>query len=210
MLLIAACASSPKTAQSANAPTPAKVAVYPLANFAAQRVVVPPVYTLDQNDPLGWAAAIPRSREMLSQLDSAIATEFDARGLGSMWYFASALEKNYQLNTNYAADPHRLAENPLRGTPEIGKTYGEPLATQLRTMIALQDGARFVMLPVSVRFEKVGTGGEGRAVLKLVLVDARTTEFLWTGEVKSDPALAFGPAVIASLANHFADLVLAP
>jgi hypothetical protein len=73
-------------------------------------------------------------------------------------------------------------------------------------MIALQDGGRFVMLPVDVRFEKADSG-MGQAVLKLVLVDARTTEFLWIGEVKSDPASAFGPPVIASLANHFADLV---
>ncbi len=46
--------------------------------------------------------------------------------------------------------------------------------------------------------------------MKLVLVDARTTEFLWVHEVRSDPAPAFGPAVLTSLANHFADLVIAP
>ena len=49
-----------------------------------------------------------------------------------------------------------------------------------------------------------------RAVLRLVLVDARTTEFMWIGEVQSDPAATFGPAVLASLASHFADLVISP
>ena len=176
--------------------------------MAAQRVVVPPLYAIEPNDPLGWAAAIPRSREAMSQIDSAITAEFTARGLNGVWYFTPDLEKNYRVNSTYAADPHRLAENTLRGSLEIGKTYGEPLATQLRTMIALQDGGRFVMMPVDVRFEKAA-GGLGQAVLKLVLVDARTTEFIWIGEVKSDPAAAFGPPVIASLANHFADLVVA-
>jgi hypothetical protein len=208
MLLVSACASSAPKAQQAGASTAPAPIVHPLANMAAQRVIVPPLYAIDQNDALGWAAAIPRSREAMSQIDSAITAEFSARGLGGVWYFTPELEKNYRVNSTYAADPHRLAENPLRGKLEIGKNYGEPLATQLRTMIALQDGGRFVMLPVDVRFEKTD-GGMGQAVLKIVLVDARTTEFLWIGEVKSDPASAFGPPVITSLANHFADLVAA-
>ncbi len=182
----------------------------PLAPLVAQHIVVPPVFAIEQGDPLGWAAGIARPRATLRELDSAIVAEFDARGLGKDWYFAPTLDRSYRINSAYAANPYFLAETQLMGKIELGKTYGEPLATQLRTMIALQDGARFVLLPVDVRFEKVGNTGEGRAVLKLVLVDARTTEYQWTGEVKSDPAKAFGPAVLASLASHFADLVISP
>ncbi len=174
------------------------------------RITVTPVFRLDEDDPLGWAAKIPRHTAMLRQLDSAIVTEFKARGLGGTWYFAPSLEKSYELNSTYAANPHMLAEEPLLGKLELGKTYGEPLATQLRTMIAMEDGARRVILPVDVRFERAADGTSGVAVLKLVLVDARTTEFLWFHEVRSDSAPAFGPAVITSLANHFADLVVAP
>lgn len=209
-LLIAACASPASQTQQAAAPPAPTEARRPLANLAAMRIVVTPVFKLDEGDPLGWAAAIPRHQIMLRQLDSAIVREFDARGLGSTWYFAPALEKSYELNSEYAANPHMLAEQPLLGTLEIGKTYGDPLATQLRTMIAMQDGARRVILPVDVRFEKAADGASGVAVMKLVLVDARTTEFLWVHEVRSDPAPAFGPAVLTSLANHFADLVIAP
>lgn len=211
-LLIAACASQPTRTPKSDvppAPAPARNA-HPLANLAARRIIVTPVYDMVQGDPLGWAAGIPRPRAMLRELDSAITAEFRARGLGSTWYFAPQLEQSYQLNSTYAADPHMLAENPLRGHVEIGKNYGEPLATQLRTMIAMQDGARLVMLPVELRFERVGAGTQGQAVLKLVLVDARTTEFVWSGEVKSEPASAFGPVVFASLANRFADLVISP
>ena len=210
-LFLVACASPASHAQQ---PPPAPAAgpvVRPLANLATQRIVVTPAYAMDRGDPLGWAAGIARPRAMLRQLDSAIVAEFDARGLGESWYFAPQLERAYRLNSTYAADPHLLAESPLRGRkPEVGKTYGEPLATQLRTMIALQDGARFVILPVELRFEKVGAGPEGRAVLTLVLVDARTTEYRWVHDVASDPAPAFGPAVLASLASHFADLVISP
>lgn len=204
-----ACASPASHAQQSPTPPAPKQVVRPLANLAPQHIIVPPVFTLDRGDPMGWAAGIARPRAMLRQLDSAIVAEFDARGLVGTWYFAPALERSYKLNSTYAANPYMLAEQPLRGRIEVGKFYGEPLATQLRTMIALQDGARFVLLPVDLRFEPAGDG-EGVAVLKLVLVDARTTQYQWVHEVKSDPAKAFGPAVLTSLANHFADLVISP
>ncbi len=208
-LCLAACASPASHAQQS--PTPASTeARRPLANLAALRIIVPPVFRMEDGDSLGWAAGIARPRAMLRQLDSAIVREFDARGLGSTWYFAPALEESYKLNSTYAADPHMLAETPLLGKIELGKNYGDPLASQLRTMIAMQDGARRVLLPVDLRFEKADDGTSGVAVLKLVLVDARTTEFLWVHDVKSDPAPAFGPAVLTSLANHFADLVISP
>ncbi|MGH7668411.1 MAG: hypothetical protein ACRENQ_02870 [Gemmatimonadaceae bacterium] len=209
-LLIAACASPASHASQTPAPATPAEARRPLGNLAEMRIIVTPVFRLDEGDPLGWAAKIPRARVMLHELDSAIVAEFDARGLGGTWYFAPALEKAYELNATYAANPHMLAEAPLLGALELGKTYGEPLATQLRTMIAMQDGARRVLLPVDVRFEKAADGTSGVAVMKLVLVDARTTEFLWVHDVRSDPAPAFGPAVLRSLANHFADLVAAP
>lgn len=209
-LVLAACVSPAPQAQQTPAPPAPTEGRRPLANLAAMRIIVTPVFKLDEGDPLGWAAAIPRHAVMLRQLDSTIAAEFDARGLGNTWYFARALEKSYELNSTYAADPHMLAEQPLLGTLELGKNYGDPLATQLRTMIAMQDGARRVMLPVDVRFEKAADGTSGVAVMKLVLVDARTTEYLWIGEVRSNPAPAFGPAVLQSLASHFADLVIAP
>ncbi|MDE3052352.1 MAG: hypothetical protein KGJ70_00595 [Gemmatimonadota bacterium] len=209
--LLAACATPASHAQQPPvAPAAAPQAVRPLANLAAQRIVVTPVYALERTDPLGWAAALARPRVTLRALDSAIVEEFDARGLGRTWYFPPALRKEYELNSTYATDPYALAEAPLRDKIEVGKYYGDPLATQLRTMVAMQDGARYVLLPVELRFEKAAAGPLGVAVLKLVLVDTRLTEFRWVYEVRSDPAPAFGPPVLASLASHFADLVVAP
>lgn len=211
ILLPVACATPASHAQQPPvAPVSEQPTLRPLANLAAQRIVVTPVYALDRDDPLGWAAQIARPRATLRALDSAIVREFDARGLGRTWYFPPALEREYALNSNYATDPYALAETPLRGKIEVGKYYGDPLATQLRTMIALQDGARFVLLPVQLRFEKAAQGTGGVAVLKLVLVDARLTEFRWIYEVRSDPAPAFGASVLTSLASRFADLVVGP
>jgi hypothetical protein len=210
LLAVVACASQPSRAQQPPASPASPVPTRPLANLAAQRLIVAPVSALDQGDPMGWAAAIARPRAVLRALDSVITAEFEARGLRGTWFFAPDLEKSYQINSTYATNPYMLAEMPLRRGAKVGTFYTDPLASQLRTMIAMQDGARYVMLPVDLRFEKVGAGPEGRAVLKLVMVDARATEIMWVHEITSDPAPAFGPAVLASLATHFADLVASP
>jgi hypothetical protein len=181
-----------------------------LAGLAAQRITVTPVFALVTGDPMGWAATIARPRLMLRGLDSAIVAEFDARGMRTKWFFPPDLEHSYQLNPTYSPDPHGLAEEPLRGKPSMEKPYPDPLATQLRTLVMFHEGARLVLLPVELRFEKAGEGPNGRAVLSLVLVDARTVEVRWMGQVASDPAPALGPTVIASLVTHLADLVISP
>ncbi|HVZ78283.1 MAG TPA: hypothetical protein VG818_09915 [Gemmatimonadaceae bacterium] len=203
----AACASRAQEPPRAAAPVPAEQA-RPLASLAAQRVVVTPVFSVRRDDALGWGAAIARPRATMRALDSAIVAEFDERGMRRRWYFAPDLDRSYQVNPTYSPDPYDLAESGLRNGLPPGERYGEPLATQLRTLIALHDDARLVLMPVEVRFEK--DGAQGRAVLRLVLVDARLVESRWTGEVRSDPAPAFGPAVLASLASHFADMVASP
>ena len=106
----------------------------------------------------------------------------------------------------YAADPYTLAEEPLRSPAlNIEQRLPEPLASQLRTLVALHEDARLILAPVEVRFEPMGTGG--RAVLRLVLVDPRLSRPTWIGEVVSDSASAFGPVISASLASKLANLV---
>jgi hypothetical protein len=59
---------------------------------------------------------------------------------------------------------------------------------------------------VELRLEKAG-GSAGRGVLRLVLMDARTSNVRWIGQVAGDTASAFGPVVTASLAARFANVV---
>jgi hypothetical protein len=42
------------------------------------------------------------------------------------------------------------------------------------------------------------------------MIDSRMAKILWVDEVKSDPMRTLSPALTASVATHFADLVLAP
>jgi hypothetical protein len=70
-----------------------------------------------------------------------------------------------------------------------------------------------VLVPVEVRFERVagsagGTEG-GRAILRATLLDARTTEARWVGDIQSDVASAPARA-LDSVAGRLADLFLTP
>ena len=205
MPLLIACGGGQQASQAPTPATPAPVS-RPLASLAGQRVVLTPAYRIREGDPLGWAAQIPRSRDLLRGLDTAIASELAQRGLEKQWVYPADLVRSTRANPTYAVDPYALAVEPLRN-PNLspGGKIGDPLATQLRTIIALQD-SRAVLLPVELRFEK-DKFGQGIAVLRAVLVDARIGDVRWTGEAVSDPSPTFSRALLASVASHFADLI---
>jgi hypothetical protein len=160
-------------------------------------------------DALGWTAQIPRTRDYLKSLDDEIAFVLAERGLKTQWVYPADLVRSMRGNPTYAIDPYTLAADPLRN-PDVqaGAKLSDPLITQLRTLVALQD-ARAVLLPVEVRFEK-DRSGQGIAVLRLALLDGRLGEVRWVGDVKSDPSPTFSRALLASLAGHIADLITTP
>ena len=210
-LLLAALVGAGCAGTGAQAEAPAaQVPLRPLAGLAAQRIIVAPVGALREGDPLGWAAAIPRQRDWMRALDQEIAFALGERGLERAWVFPEALSRSYQRNPSLSPDPSRLAIEPLRSVARLNPDLRvpEPLATQLRTLVAMHD-ARYVLLPLEVAFEP-DTGTSGRARLRLMLVDARSTEIGWLGDVRSDPSPVMTPAVAASLAARMADLIAAP
>jgi hypothetical protein len=140
--------------------------------------------------------------------DADIAEAFRDRGIET-WILPSGLDSAFRRNPTYATDPHTLAEDPLRSPALSGdERLPEPIASQLRTIVALHDDTRLVLAPVELRIE-AGTPGTGRGVLRLVLVDARMSSVKWIGEVTSDPAPAFGPSITASIASKLS-AVIAP
>jgi hypothetical protein len=181
----------------------------PLANLAGQRTIVTPSYYVTQGDPLGWAAQLSKPRDYLKQLDDEIATALAERGLKTQWIYPADLVRASRANPTYAVDPYSIGANVLRGNVASGGKLGDPLATQLRTMIALQEGARAVLVPVELRFEKTATG-QGVAALKVALLDGRLADIRWVGTVRSEPSSTLSRAVLASVAAHFADLITAP
>jgi len=84
----------------------------------------------------------------------------------------------------------------------------DPLAQQVRGLVGLK-GSRFTLLPVELRLENRGPG-TGVAILRVVMIDSRMALVKWVGEIESDPMKTLSPALTASVASHFADLVVAP
>jgi hypothetical protein len=184
--------------------------VRPLAVLTTQHVIVAPLNALREADALGWTQQIPRSREYMRAFDEALAAELGARGLGTRWVYPEALVRAGRNNPSYSVDPYTLAAAPLRSADAaVGTRLSDPLATQLRIMIALQESARPVLIPAELRFDKTADG-QGVAVLRLALIDGRIGEVRWIGDVRSTPSPTFSRELLASLAAHSADLIAAP
>lgn len=165
---------------------------------------------LRETDALGWTAQIPRSRELLRALDDSIRAELAARGIDKQWVFPEALDRAGKLNPSYAVNSYVLDARGLLGSSVVaGTRIGGALATQLRTMVALQESARAVLIPVELRFDRLPSG-EGAAVLHVALVDARVREIRWIGDVRSTPSPTFSRALLSSVAAQLADLITAP
>ena len=208
-LLLTAC----RGPQPAEAPSPDPVApVRPFAALTAQQVVVTPTHSLRETDALGWTKQVPRSRELLRALDDAVQKELAERGITRQWIFPADLVRAARANPSYGQDPYALAAGPLRvGDIPPGTPVGSPLVMQLRTMVALQENARAVLLPVELRFERDTAAGRGVAVLRLALLDGRLGEVRWMGDVRSESTPSFARDVLLrSVAARFADLITAP
>ncbi len=197
-----ACAAQARGDRGA-APAP----LQPLAGYAGRETLLLPTRYLRPADVPQWAASVTDQRALLAELDEAITAELDDRGLRGTWIFPDRLMASVRRNPTYATDPHTLAANSLRPARRRPEKVPEPLASQLRTLIALTN-ARYVLYPVELRFEP--HDGAGRAALHIAIIDARLAEVLWIGEVFGDASAERGPDSLASLALRFADLFVAP
>jgi hypothetical protein len=178
----------------------------PLASLAAQPMIVLPMRYLRGGDPMGWANDATR-RELLALVDTELQRILAERGVGSDWRFPADLARAAQRNPGIAPDPYMLAAEALRGpNARRGDRLTEPFASQVRTLIAFHDG-RLVLYPLELRFEPVD-GGQGRAVLRVAVLDARRSEINWIAEIGSEPASAYSPALAVGIARVLADLIV--
>lgn len=201
-LLVACGGSKPPT----TAPAPA----LSLEGLSAQKIAVLPAFTIlaGQDE---WGAPLRRSTATLRALDAQVDSALQERGVGRSWVFPAELQRSFQHNPTYATDPYALGEEPLRSsTLEVGSRLPDPLASQLRTLAALSD-TRYVLAPIELRVQHLATDStRGDGVLKLAVLDARLSEVVWVGQVRSDPLDRPGPRLVASLGRRVADLFAAP
>jgi len=180
----------------------------PLERMAGQQIIVLPVQYLASTDTLGWQQQIPNRAAFLAALDDQIESALAARGLGKAWAFGREVERASKMNSMLITDARSLSAEWLRGRVLPETTVRDPLASQVRGLVGLK-GSRYAILPVELRLENRG-GGTGVAILRLVMIDSRMAQIRWVGEVVSEPMRTLSPALTASVATHFADLVLAP
>lgn len=179
----------------------------PLAAYASQRVAVTPTAFV-RGDSLGWVQRLGGVRATARQFDTALVAALDARALASRWILPAELVRSFERNRSYATDPYLLSEEPLRSSAFVtGVKFGDPLSSQLRTMIALHEDARFVLLPIELRFEKLGE--VARASLRVALVDPRFSEARWVADVRGDTTRS-PAAALASVAGRLTDFFVLP
>ena len=203
------CAGAGKAANEQTEP----VQAMPLSSMASRPVVVLPVQYIAFSDSLSWSRAtyvqtgqIPIRSPFLYTLDDSIAASLGDRGLRS-WTFARAIIASARRNMGMTADPLALAAERLRRQIKAGDDpVSEPLASQIRSLVALRD-ARYVILPAILRFENRGTGARGS--LLVYLIDTRTSRIAWSGQVSSGVSRTLSPAIAGTLAERLADLVVA-
>lgn len=217
--LLAACASRPAGtvtagAPASGAPAAAPEIARPLGGLVGERVAVAPVQRLRVLDStLAGGASAADVAGYLRGLDSAIAVAAAERS--SAWVYAPAVSRTAGRNPTYSPDVHRLAVSPLLPGRRLGpdNAVPDPLASQLRTLVALND-ARHVVVPAELRLEPAPGAARARLVLRIALVDARASQLRWGGEIAADlapaPAPALSPRAAATLATRFADLIAAP
>jgi hypothetical protein len=206
-ICLTSCASQPTNQVSAAGEKPSPTAARPLERMAGQEVLVLPVQYISFQDSLGWQQAVPNRSAYLARLDTVIASTLTARGLGQAWTFGPEVARASKLNSIIMPDARALSAEWLRGRLLPDQTVRDPLASQVRSLVGLK-GSRYAILPVEIRFE--GARGTGVATLRLVMIDSRLAQLRWAGEIKSDPAATFSPALAASIASRFADLVAEP
>lgn len=166
-----------------------------------------PVQYLSWTDSLGWDSQVRDRAGFLAALDDQIEAALTARGLGQSWTFGREIERSSKMNSIIMRDARSLSAEWLRGRIIEESTVRDPLASQIRGLVGLK-GQRYAILPVELRFEN--RAGMGVATLRLVMIDSRMALIKWAGVVESDPMKTLSPALTASVANHFADLVVAP
>jgi hypothetical protein len=203
LTLVAGCSSRSDTGEQI-APLPDR----PLAGLAGQQVIVLPIHYFRPGDILGWPE-FERRQALLSEVDDEIAFALGERGFRTRWVFPDQLVRSAQRNAPHSPDPRALAAEGLRplARRRSDGQLTEPLASQLRSLVALHE-ARYALFPVELRFEKIGNAG--RAVLHVLLIDARLSRAAWGGDVRGDTSSKYGQGVIASAANNLADLIAAP
>ena len=210
IILIGCGSSAPKPKDSV---APARSA---LSGMLGRPMLILPAQYLGLVTPGGQFEVSMTNRDLLTLVDDELEDAFRKRGVRSTWTFARAITASAMRNGGLIQDPRELSAETLRRVEPGDTPLPEPLGTQIRQLVALQDG-RNVLIPIEMDVDN--RPGRASARLKVVLVDSRTARVIWVDTIEA-PAPADVPAedllsgfgfrrLSRAVATRFADMVVA-
>ena len=156
------------------------------------------------------------NRGLLTLLDEELADAFRKRGVRKSWTFADEITAAAMRNGGLVQDPRELSADSTRRLKASDTPLPEPLGTQIRQLIALQDG-RYALIPIEIDVDP--RPGHAAGILRVMLVDSRTARVVWVDSIEApapadvlpgDLLTGFGFRRLArALATRFADMVVA-
>lgn len=176
----------------------------PLAPFAGTRVAVVPVQFYHA-DSSGWGA--PAGAVLRVAFDSLLSEALNEHGLAGTWSTPADVARASKRNVLYAGDPRNLGAFPVRYGARKDAAIPDPLASNLRRIVALLD-ARYALIPLELHVDPL-KGGASLGV-RLLLVDARLGAPVWQVDLIGEQAAAYSPKLLQALATRVAELVVAP
>ena len=186
-----------------------------LSGMLGRPLLIMPAQYIGVVTPAGQFELSMMNRDLLGIMDEELADAFRKRGVRSSWMFAKEITAAAMRNGGLVPDPRELSAESLRRIQPSDTPLQEPLGTQIRQLVALQEG-RYVLIPIEVDVDN----RTGRAsVLKVLLVDSRTARVLWVDSIESmaptdvpvgDLLSGYGFRRLSrALASRFADMVVA-
>ena len=185
-----------------NAP-PKATSSTPLAQYTSVKVAVAPVQFYRGDTAFVKVPAMA----MRAAFDSLVSEQLEEHGLKGTWATPADVERMAKRNSMYSSDPRNLGAFPVRNGVGRDAVIPDPLASNLRRLVALND-ARYAFLPVELRAES-GVGG-GQLIVRLLLVDARLMKALFMVDLAGERAAAYSPALMQQLATRVVELAVAP
>lgn len=177
--------------------------------YASRMVVVFPLQRYAVGDS-GWlTAGSATGRPRAAQLDSALTTTLRERGLETTWSLTPNTSRVAQREVINRTDPRALATaglTPSRRRNDVD--LRDPIASQLRAIIAMVPESRVVLLPLEARVATTASGMR-QATLRIAFLDARMSTVISFPDVIGPPA-ADEAAALKAVAEKFADLVIVP
>lgn len=177
--------------------------INPLAAMVGRPLVILPTQFLAFSTSSGEWESSADNPALLVALDEEIASTLKKRGVEARWTFAGEVAESARRNGGLTGDPYGLSAERFRRAKASDAPVSEPLGSQIRRLVAFRD-ARYALLPVELRIES--QAGQGRAMLRLLLIDSRTARIVWADDVASARSAGFADARAALAPGRFSEI----